>query len=289
MVLQGVMLLWFIEVAVSVVFVAVDIRTTPESPVMKWGFVIVTLYTGPIGAFLYVLACREPLPGTHAQYVRPRWRQVVGSTMHCVAGDGIGILFAAGLFSALGAPDWLEMLAEYAFGFLFGWLVFQALFMRDMAGGSYPKSLRMTFLPEFVSMNGVMAGMLALSMPWRRALGDTATVAHPAFWFVMSLALTLGFVVAYPLNWWLVSAGLKHGMITVPSPIGGTTEATPKVAAATSESDKGMSGDMDMDMDDMEMPAPATARTKVWMVLVSLVVLAAGVWIAVQLGGSPAG
>ncbi len=80
MLLDGVMLLWFIQVLVAVVFVAVDIRHTPESPVMKWGFVIVTLYTGALGAFLYVLACRQPFPGTHAEYVRPRWRQVVGST-----------------------------------------------------------------------------------------------------------------------------------------------------------------------------------------------------------------
>ncbi len=102
MILDGVMLLWFIEVAFSTAFVAIDIRRTPESTVMKWGFVIVTLYTGPIGLLLYVLACREPLPGTHADFVRPRWRQVVGSTMHCVAGDGIGILVAAAVGRSLG-------------------------------------------------------------------------------------------------------------------------------------------------------------------------------------------
>jgi hypothetical protein len=46
----------------AVAFVAIDIRSTPESPVLKWGFVLLTAYTGPIGAFLYVLGCREPLP-----------------------------------------------------------------------------------------------------------------------------------------------------------------------------------------------------------------------------------
>jgi hypothetical protein len=38
--LDGVMLLWFVLAAASLLFVAVDIRTTPESPVMKWGFVL---------------------------------------------------------------------------------------------------------------------------------------------------------------------------------------------------------------------------------------------------------
>jgi len=85
--LSGVILMWFVLAALSVAFVAIDIRSSPESPVLKWAFVLVVLYTGPFGAFLYVLGCREPLPGLPARYVEVRWRQVLGSTMHCVAGD----------------------------------------------------------------------------------------------------------------------------------------------------------------------------------------------------------
>ena len=86
--LDGVMLLWFLLTAASVLFVVIDIRTTPESTVLKWGFVLLTAYTGVVGAFLYVLGCREPLPGLHERYTAVRWRQALGSTMHCVAGDG---------------------------------------------------------------------------------------------------------------------------------------------------------------------------------------------------------
>jgi hypothetical protein len=81
------MLLWFLLTAISALFVAIDIRRTPEATVLKWGFILLTVYTGPLGAFLYVLGCREPLPGLHERYVATRWRQVLGSTMHCVAGD----------------------------------------------------------------------------------------------------------------------------------------------------------------------------------------------------------
>ena len=90
--------------AASLLFVAVDIRTTPESPVMKWGFVLLTAYTGVVGAFLYVLGCREPLPGLHERYVAAPWRQTLGSTMHCVAGDGVGILAGAVLSSVSASP-----------------------------------------------------------------------------------------------------------------------------------------------------------------------------------------
>jgi hypothetical protein len=99
--LDGVMLLWFVLAAAALLFVALDIRTTPESAVLKWGFVLLTAYTGVVGAFLYVLGCRESLPGLHERYVAARWRQTLGSTMHCVAGDGVGILAGENTFWVL--------------------------------------------------------------------------------------------------------------------------------------------------------------------------------------------
>src|SRR6516165_12611165 len=120
----GIVFLWFVLTALSILFVAIDIRSTPESPVLKWGFVLLTAYTGPIGAFLYVLGCREPLPGLHEQYVAVRWRQALGSTMHCVAGDGLGILVGAILASLLGLAGPAEVIVEYVLGFGFGWTIF---------------------------------------------------------------------------------------------------------------------------------------------------------------------
>lgn len=211
----GLATMWFIETLVALVFVVLDIRRTPENPVMKWGFVVITAFTGPLGAFLYVLGCREPLPGTHEAYVAARWRQALGSTLHCVAGDGIGILGAAAVTSAIRVSMPVEIAVEYGAGFLFGWTIFQALFMRDMAGGSYRRSLSSTALPEFLSMNGVMAGMVATMALGRAWISAAADPGQAAFWFVMSLATMAGVIVAYPINWWLVNAGMKHGMMTV--------------------------------------------------------------------------
>jgi hypothetical protein len=41
------MILWFAEAFVSAMFVAADIVRLPESPVLKWGFVIVTFAAPP--------------------------------------------------------------------------------------------------------------------------------------------------------------------------------------------------------------------------------------------------
>lgn len=213
--LDGVMLLWFTLTGASVLFVIFDIRSTPESPVLKWGFVLLTAYTGPIGAFLYVLGCREPLPGLHERYTAVRWRQVLGSTMHCVAGDGIGILAGAALGSVLALPHLANIAVEYALGFGFGWTIFQALFMRDTAGGSYKQALKGTFVAEFLSMNVLMAGMVLIVALGRSLIPSPLNPLMPEFWFVMSMALLVGFAVAYPINWWLVARNLKHGMMTV--------------------------------------------------------------------------
>src|SRR5215468_4697607 len=203
--LDGVMLLWFVLTAAALLFVAVDIRTTPESAVLKWGFVLLVRATGVVGAFLYVLGCREPLPGLHESYVAARWRQTLGSTMHCVAGDGVGILAGAVLSSVLALSGLSEVILEYILGFAFGWTIFQSLFMRDTAGGSYQRALGATFLPELLSMNLLMAGMVPTVMILRTQIPSAIDPTMPSFWFVMSMGLLVGFIVAYPMNWWLVA------------------------------------------------------------------------------------
>ncbi len=213
-VLSGMIVLWFMLTILAVAFVAIDIRSTPESPVLKWAFVLITAYTGPLGAFFYVLGCREPLPGLHSRYVAVRWRQVLGSTMHCVAGDGLGILAGAAVGGILRLSPPAHITLEYIVGFGLGWSIFQALFMRDTAGGSFTRALKLTFIPEFLSMNLLMAGMLPVMTIMMAYIPGSEAPQHPTFWFVMSIALLAGAILAYPMNWWLVVHHLKHGMMT---------------------------------------------------------------------------
>ena len=87
--------------------------------------------------------------------------------------------------------------------------------MREMAGGSYSRSLTSTFFPELLSMNLLMAGMMPTVMALRMQIASGTDPMTPAFWFVMSIGLLVGFVITYPMNWWLVANHLKHGMMTV--------------------------------------------------------------------------
>src|SRR3954469_2375553 len=211
---------WFVLAGASALYVAIDqYRSNPEPVVMKWGFILVTLYMGPLGLLLYVLADKEPRPGEHERFTAPLWKQGVGSTIHCVAGDATGIILAAAITAALGLPMKWDLVVEYAAGFGFGLLVFQALFMKEMMGGSYWENVRSVFWPEFISMNAMMAGMaptksLLLRGRDRRAMEPTELL----FWGVMSVGVVVGFTTAYPVNVWLVKRGLKHGLMTERKP-----------------------------------------------------------------------
>lgn len=208
---------WLAIALLSAGYVAVDqFRNNPEAPVMKWGFVLVTLYMGPIGLLLYVMADKEPAPGTHEQFVKPLWKQGVGSTVHCVAGDATGIILAAAGTALLGFPMAIDIVVEYVAGFLLGLFIFQAFFMRRIMGGSYWENVRRSFMPEFLSMNMMMAGMAPVMIFLMMGRDMRAMwPGEPLFWFVMSLGVVAGFFVAYPINVWLVARGMKHGLMTV--------------------------------------------------------------------------
>lgn len=210
------LLIWFGLAAASTAYVAYDqYRNNPEPMVMKWGFILVTLYLGPIALLLYVLADKEPAPQSHEEFIKPLWKQGVGSTIHCVAGDATGIIIAAVIVALLGLPMWLDLIIEYVAGFTVGLFIFQALFMKNMMGGSYWQNVRKSFMPEFISMNFMMAGMapvMSFLMMGRdmRAMEPTELL----FWGVMSIGVMAGFALAYPVNVWMVKQGIKHGLMT---------------------------------------------------------------------------
>lgn len=239
---------WLIVAVLSAAYVAWDQFTgNPEAAVMKWGFVLVTLYMGPIGLLLYVMADKEPKPGGHEEFVKALWKQGVGSTVHCVAGDATGIILAAVVTAVIGLPMWADLIVEYAAGFLFGLLIFQALFMRKTMGGSYAENVRRSFLPELISMNCMMAGMAPV-MVFLMMGRDMRAMwpGEPLFWMVMSLGVIAGFAIAYPVNVWMVMRGMKHGLMT--------------------ERAKGRAGGMEemegMDHGSMKMTKPSAASAK---------------------------
>ena len=199
-------------------WVAYDTATGQPAiiPIMKVAWVLITLYLGVVGLILYLTSCREPAPGTHSQFVAPMWKQAVGSTVHCIAGDGIGIVIVAGVVSVTTLRWYEEFSLEYLAAFVSGWLLFQAVAMGRMMGG-FRAALRGAFVAEAVSLTAMVSGMFP-TMYWLMGMSHEGTASDRLgpgdleWWAAMSVALIVGSVVAYPVNWYLVATGRKHGM-----------------------------------------------------------------------------
>jgi hypothetical protein len=63
--IEGALAVWYLLTAASIAFMVYDLATnTPAMDVMKGAWVLITLYLGPIGLFMYLLSCRQPRVST---------------------------------------------------------------------------------------------------------------------------------------------------------------------------------------------------------------------------------
>lgn len=194
---------------------------TPVNKSLKVGWPIIIIFFSIIGFLLYLLTCRpkeianltdDKKKKVHHIYVNKVFSKVTGSVIHCVAGDGLGIISPMVVGRWVGLSFWSEFAAEYITGFLFGWILFQYPAMRSMKK-SPKQSLWMGGRAEFFSMITLMTGMLiTIKFIQPYIIPISPLPDSYAFWGVASLALFIGTIVTYPMNWWLVSIGWKHGM-----------------------------------------------------------------------------
>lgn len=230
--LHGAMLVWFALTAASLIFVIWDSVTNGvTSWVQRAAWILVTAYTGPVGAFFYLLGCRRPFPGGHDRYTEATWKQGLNSEMHCLAGDATGIIIAASIVPAFALSNGWDVTIEYLAGFVSGLFIFQALMMLGMYNGNYFLAVRKTVFAETVSMNFVMAGMIPTMVLLAAAWTGSESPTGPTFWFRMSLASIVGGVLAYPINLWLVKNHLKHGCMT----LAGADDPAPGLGHRSSE------------------------------------------------------
>jgi Domain of unknown function (DUF4396) len=134
---------------------------------LKPGWIVIIIFFSAIGLWVYIKSCRPPgiekLSGESAkkkyhEFVSVTWKKVIGSVIHCVGGDGLGIMTAMVISRVIGLDFWTEFWIEYAVGFAFGWFIFQYIAMKRM-GNSTLMSLWKGGRAEFFSMITVMLGM----------------------------------------------------------------------------------------------------------------------------------
>ena len=218
---------WYGIGAALAIWVLYDMFTANRDvgPALKVAWPIILLFFSVAGLAVYLVSCRPRHIGSirkrkgdteaervHHEFVTGTWKKVVGSDIHCVGGDGLGIMSAMVITRILGFQFWPEFWTEYVVGFAFGWFVFQIPAMRHM-GHSWMAAAWKGGRAEFFSMTTVMVGMgLVMRFVTPSIVGSPPNPGTAAFWGIGALGLMVGFIVTYPMNWWLVAIGWKHGM-----------------------------------------------------------------------------
>lgn len=208
--------------AVGVLYDTLYVNTELNTA-LKAAWPVIVFFFSVIGLALYWWTCRPPNIGAesgeteerrHAEYVDDTTKKVTGSVIHCVGGDGLGIVTAMAAMCLVNTDFWTEFWAEYLAGFRFGWILFQTPATMNMGDNGLFEALWKGSRAEFFSMITVLLDM-GLVMRYV----TPSVVGHPppdpasaAFWGFGAFGLFVGAVFTYPMSVALVKIGWKHGM-----------------------------------------------------------------------------
>ncbi|MBS0622453.1 MAG: DUF4396 domain-containing protein [Verrucomicrobia bacterium] len=210
--IEGFLLCWYLLTALAIVYFLYDqISNTPPMKVMSLPWLLVILYTGPIGLFFYFISYRQPMPGTHEQFIAQHWKEAFGTQVHAVAGDATAIMAAAAILSAFALPNGVAAVIEYLAAYLFGLFIFQARLLHSFFK-SYKEALRKTIFAQTASMNLVMAGMIPTILLCQGLFPAASDPGKPYFWGMISLATLIGMLFAYPMHSWMVKKKIKRAI-----------------------------------------------------------------------------
>jgi Domain of unknown function (DUF4396) len=188
---------------------------------------ITALYSGPLGLWFYLKVGRRSIKGQahshqhdnheHHHSEKPFWQSAAVSATHCGAGCSLGDLTAEWLFllipfTLFGYKIFGSWLIDYGFALLFG-IAFQYFNIKPMRNLRAGQALIAAVKADFLSLTSWQVGMYG----WM-AIAVFAIFKHEipkasfVFWFMMQIAMVIGFFTAYPVNWWLIRVGIKEQM-----------------------------------------------------------------------------
>lgn len=212
---------------ISVIVLVIDLFRYPQHAwIMNLVWPLTGLYAGPLGLWGYFRFGRN-VPSK--AMLRPFFAAVGIGDTHCGAGCTLGDILSEGIAFLLPASaawfgyHWLfstrlfavwtmDFLLAFIFGI--GFQYFTIVPARHLGVGegmvAALKSDALTVTAWQTGMYGFMA--IAYFVIFRTVIGVTLAVDTPEFWFMMQIAMIVGFVTAYPVTWWLIRLGIKERM-----------------------------------------------------------------------------
>lgn len=228
---QWLEILAWISIAIciaSAVYILIRTLMHPQNMwIMDVVWPITALYMGPFAIYLYEKSLPVSMKKSMSPEMKraierhkddsPTWIQNSIAVFHCGAGCSIGDAIAELLVPALALTFAGEfgtrLIADFVFAYLLG-VAFQYFTIAPMRGLSFGKGLIAAVRADTISILLFEVGMFAwmvlthyLLFPAPHLKPNTAT-----FWFMMQIAMVVGFLTALPANAWLIKKGWKEKM-----------------------------------------------------------------------------
>lgn len=200
--------------AVCAIVVALDIFLGHRQPmaIMNLVWPITALYLGPVALWYYFAYGRA----TQKRQGLAFWHIVALGTTHCGAGctlgDFVGEWIAfAGAFSIAGSAMFADYTIDFVFAYVTG-IVFQYYAIAPMRGISGWPGIKAAIKADTVSLIAFEVGMFAFMGLAHHLFHPPLTPRSPVYWFMMQIAMIIGFLTSFPANWWLIRHRWKEEM-----------------------------------------------------------------------------
>ncbi len=194
--------------------------------IMNLVWPITALWAGPLALWMYFKIGR--LSTHHAvQKAREQGKDppaktkafplsVVSDTTHCGAGCTLGDLVAEWFvvlvpLSLLGQKVFGTWALDYGLAFLLG-IAFQYFTIAPMKQLSPGPGLVAAIKADTLSLTAWQLGMYGWMAVVIFGLFGEIPKTNPVFWFMMQIAMCVGFLTSYPANWWLLKKRIKERM-----------------------------------------------------------------------------
>ncbi|MCM3005056.1 DUF4396 domain-containing protein [Priestia koreensis] len=145
---------------------------------------------------------------------KPQWQSVLVSTTHCSAGCSVGDLLGVPIVVLLG---WTiagsTLFSEYVVEFILAYLLGIGFQYYGMGMNKSGKSITQAIKADTWSLLAFEVGMFGwMALTHYVFFNHPPEATTPLFWFMMQMAMMIGFATSYPANWVLVKRGVKHAM-----------------------------------------------------------------------------
>ncbi|MED3971713.1 DUF4396 domain-containing protein [Priestia megaterium] len=228
-------ILSYIAIAVGIIqflIITIDVIRHPQMMfVMNIVWPITGLYFPIIGVWFYFTLGRKDIKKQHHSHhsshdthenhehhhsKKPFWQGVIVSTTHCSSGCSIGDLIGAPIvfmtgWTIAGSVLFADYVTEFILAYILG-IAFQYYGMK-MNNNSPKEELKNAVKADTWSLLAFEIGMFGwMALSHYVFFSEPPKPNNVVFWFMMQIAMIIGFFTSYPANWILAKKGIKHVM-----------------------------------------------------------------------------